>query len=199
MANKKLLSLLTMLLLFIGQFSVNAQDAQTSLPQSYNRVAISFRDFTIGLPEIHKENFMGGGLDYIHGFRLNETMPFYFETGASISLGFNIDDSDCAYGNVEVPLNFACLIPVSNSSVTFSPFIGIDIKGNIVGTESFDFDALRPWYNSENCNSVQIGWSLGMGISKGKFYFGIACGSDFLKLKKNVNSDNFKVSFGMNI
>lgn len=55
MANKKLLSLLTMLLLFIGQFSVNAQDAQTSLPQSYNRVGISFRDFNIGLPDINKE------------------------------------------------------------------------------------------------------------------------------------------------
>lgn len=195
MVNKNLLALLTALVLFTGHLSVSAQDVQH--PQNYNRVGISFQDAVIGYPDLEKDNFIGGSLDYIHGFRLNETTPIYFETGASISYLVNLDG--WAYGNIAVPLNFAYQIPISNSKISLSPFIGLDLKGNIAGTSHADFDDLREWYVDEDCRSFQIGWHLGVGMTKGKFYFGIACGSDFLKLKKNIDSDNFRVSFGLNI
>lgn len=195
MVNKNLLALLAALVLFTGHLSVSAQDVH---PQNYNRVGISFQDAVIGFPDLKKDNFIGASLDYIHGFKLNETTPIYFETGASFSFLTNPDDSDYNYSYINVPLSFAYQIPISNSKISLSPFIGIDLKGNIIGCNRIEDP--RGWFeNGNDCRSVQIGWHLGVGMTKGKFYFGIACGSDFLKLKKNVDTDNFRVSFGLNI
>lgn len=122
---------------------------------------------------------------------------------------------------VNVPVNFMYKIKFPNSSITLEPYVGLNLRGHILGKEvaKFDYnaccndmdDALEDGldeideedYNQDYfdkkdmggkkyvANRFNIGWQIGANVDFGPAFVGVSYGSDFNKYAK-WNGEEFK-------
>lgn len=166
-------------------------------PSNYNRISMSFRNvnFTGG------SGFIGGGFDYAHGFSVSSKLPLYVETGASLAyVGKDEygDGWDAGYGTINVPVNCVYRVCIPSSKVVLKPYLGLNFKGNIVGSSDMSTDT-QEWYSDFDFNRFQLGWQLGIGMEYKKLYLGFNFGTDFVQIAKKVNTNTLNVSIGLNI
>lgn len=179
--------------------SANAQEEEKTHPSSYNRIALSYRNVNLSSGGANF-NLNGGSFDYIHGFGVTRSLPIYVETGASAA--FTTKDtgsgSYAGYMTIDVPVNCAYIFYIPNSEISISPFLGLNFKGNIIGTNDVASDT-QEWYDEGNYRRFQLGWNIGAGMNYKKFYVGLSYGTDFVQIAKKVNCGTFKLSLGLNI
>ena len=130
--------------------------AGSAMGQDYNRVGLSYnydhykynKNF-YGNDKDRDPSFSsnGGGLNYVHGFRLKRSLPMYIEVGGDINFGFKsvsrtehlnsiIASTKYQFQNINltVPVNFAWKFNVGKDFY-ITPYIGINGKFNFVTRE----------------------------------------------------------------
>ena len=130
--------------------------AGSAMAQDYNRVGLSYnydhyrynKNF-YGNDKDRDPSFSsnGGGLNYVHGFRLTRSLPMYIEVGGDINFGFKsetrtehltsiIASTKYQFQNINltVPVNFAWKFNVGKDFY-ITPYIGINGKFNFVTRE----------------------------------------------------------------
>lgn len=191
------------MLAFISfSFIANAQETDNSkqnFPNAYNRISLSYTNVTFSAGGT-SAGFNGGGFHYIHGFSLSSKLPIYLETGAS--LNFSTKDygsgSYGGYGTLDVPINCAYRLNFPNSEFIFVPSLGLDFKGNIIGTTDVATDT-QEWFNDYEYKRFQLGWQISAGMEYRKLYFALQYGTDFIQIAKKVNTGTFSIKLGLNI
>lgn len=98
--------------------------------------------------------------------------------------------------SLNVPINCAYRFALPNSMVVLSPYLGINLKGNVIGTSDLATDT-QEWFDND-FKRFQFGWHIGAGMEYKKLYVGLSYGTDFIKITPNVNTGTFKHSIGLN-
>lgn len=166
-------------------------------PDYYNRISMSFRNVNF----TGASGYIGGSFNYTHGFSLSSRLPIYLETGGALSyVGKDVNGNgwDTGYGTIEVPVNATYRLTLPSSSIVFYPSLGLNFKGNIVGSSNMSRDT-QEWFNDYDFKRFQLGWQLGVGMEYKKLFLGISFGTDFVQIGKKVNTNTLAVSFGLNI
>lgn len=176
-----------------------AQESEPTHPNAYNRISLSYRNVHFSA-EGSGVSYNGGSFDYIHGFSVSKKLPIYVQTGAS--LGFTTKDTGSGayggYATIDVPVSAAYRFEIPNTPLVLLPYLGLDFKGNIIGTSDVASDT-QEWFSKYDYRRFQLGWNLGVGLLYKKLYFGLGYGTDFIQIAKKVNTGTFQVSLGLNL
>ncbi len=196
---KKLLSGVTVIAAMVFSCSAQAQSETKSHPNCYNRISLSYRNVYFG-GDYGGIGYNGGSFDYIHGFSVSAKIPLYVQTGAS--LAFTTKDigsgSYGAYGTLDIPISCAYRFAIPNTNLILQPSLGLNFKGNIIGTDDVATDT-QTWFDKYNYRRFQLGWNLAVGLSYKKLYLGLGYGTDFINIAKKVSTGTFQASIGLNI
>ena len=186
-----------MVVIFCGLTTQNAV-AQTNneitFPKGYNNLSILYRNIAI-----EDYNMNGFAFEWIHGFSVSEKYPIYIETGAGLNMGLKDEGSGAygGYGYINVPVNGTYRFNLPNSVVNLSPYLGLNLKGNIVGSRDLATDT-QEWFSDYNFKRFQIGWHIGCNLNYKKLHASISYGTDFIKIAKKTNVGTFSVGIGFN-
>lgn len=175
--------------------SANAQAfGGDDFPSSYNNLSLHYRNV-----DIEDYNMNGFGFEWIHGFSLSEQTPLYFETGAGLNMCLKDEGSGswAGYGYIDVPLNLTYRFSLPNSAMNLSPFIGVVLKGNIIGTSDIATDT-QEWYSDYDFKRFQLGWHVGCSVNYKKLHASVGYGTDFIKIAKKIDVGTFSVGIGFN-
>ncbi len=199
MNTKQFLATVLTILICAVSNSAEAQTEINSHPNCYNRISLSYRNVYFG-SEYGGAGYNGGSFDYIHGFGLSSKIPLYIQTGAS--LAFTTKDlgsgSYGGYATLDIPIGCAYRFVIPKTDLILLPSLGLDFKGNIIGTDDVATDTQR-WFDKYNYKRFQLGWYLSVGMSYKKLYFGLGYGTDFIQIAKKVTTGTFQLSVGINI
>lgn len=93
-------------------------------------------------------SFTGFSFGYTKGFCISKQIPFYVEVGINAMYAFNTEDSEdnksliwdgykmerkTTLFSMNVPVNLAYKFSLTNSSLSITPYLGINFRGNIIG------------------------------------------------------------------
>ncbi len=137
----------------------NTSSSSAALTESYNRLSISYNPMTIAPDRDNMDNasFTGIALQYTRGISLSSRMPVFIETGLKVGYYFKSDDMnfgdffnddaetvdgvETKYTGIQasIPINLAYKFALPNSEVSITPFIGLNLKYNIVSKYKTEF------------------------------------------------------------
>ena len=233
-----------------GNAGNNRSASSTSIENGYSRLELSYNPVKVS-PDYDNADDLdltGISLGYVKGFSISKTVPLYVETGLRLTYAWwSEDDSDSGtssmyvddYGYVDynyyterkdkltylgltIPVNLAYRFAVPNSDVTVTPFVGVTLRGNIIGKNKVEASATvtAPDYGVSETKSdeeeynmfdkeeaggkdyqwkrFQFGWNIGANVAFNKFSVGLSYGSDFSELYKKTKTSNWAVSVGYN-
>lgn len=199
---------------------------------SYSRFYVGYNPMTIS-PDIDGEDDVtlhGVGVGFTHGFSLSKTQPIFLEIG--VRGVYNLKTETDEYSNVElsghlfknvefktsyevasvsVPVNLTYKLSFGNGDVSISPFLGITLKGNVLGKKTVKLEAdkqtAKKKYDLFDKKDVtkdgqwkrfQAGWQIGANLDYKKLTIGLHYGSDFGEICKKTTTSNWSVSLGYN-
>lgn len=201
-----------------AQFA-NSGSSSSADTEDYNRVGISYENFTLSPDYDDAENtgLNGVGVSYIHGFSVSSTLPIFVETGAKFTAAFKNEnggdyyDEDAevktTYLNIAVPVNVAYKFAVGEG-MSIQPYLGLNLKFNLVAKQKMSFDEAPEddesidFFDKDDVDNTwkrfQLGWHIGAGLNYNQFYVGLSYGTDFIKIHKRVNTGTFSIGVGYN-
>lgn len=210
------------LIFAIGMMAVSTAVFAQSDVERYNRFEVSYNHIRIDddlslmniMDAYDKMNGFSGG--YIHGFRLFESSPLFFETGFRLSYAYgenDLKDDEKKVGEEQIQ-TFAVVVPVNlayqfsdNGDFSLTPFAGITIKGNIlaeydaeIGGDKYHVDLFNSIDDEEDAGvsarHFQFGWNCGLNVNYKNYSLGLTYSSDITRLAKNIKSYSYSVSVG---
>jgi len=192
------LRMIVILTVILNGLTMTHASAQTtdgpSFPKGYNNMSILYRNI-----DIEDYNMNGFGFEWIHGFSVSEQYPVYIETGAGLNMGLKNEGSGSwgGYGYINVPINGAYRFTLPNSAVNLSPFLGLELKGNVVGTRDIASDT-QEWFSESEFKRFQMGWHIGCSLNYNKLHASISYGTDIIKIAKKTDIGTFSIGIGFN-
>ena len=230
---KNLKSILTMGLLFVStagfaQFANNGGHSRggsvlTKNTDGYSRIYFGYNPTSVSYDgktdDSDVEDFTLNGImfGYTKGISLSQNMPLFLETGARFTYGFKSqtlssedeeDDEtvDTKAMNIVVPINLSYKFSFSESDFSVSPFVGVTLKGNVLGKQKWsdeDDDFEYDFFDKEDMGGkdntwkrFQVGWQIGANVDYKSLSVGMHYGSDFSELAKKTNSSNWAITLG---
>lgn len=105
-----------------------------------------------------------------------------------------------------VPINVAYKLTFAGGDFSVSPFLGITLKGNILGKEKYEygdeketidfFDKKDMEGKEYTWNRFQAGWQIGANLDYKALSLGFHYGSDFNEIAKKTNTKNWAINIG---
>lgn len=144
-------------------------------------------------------------------FPLSSKVPLYLEAGVGLQYSFY---SDTAYEedvkvnmlSAKIPVSLGYEFQIPNSSISISPYAGIDVRGNIYGrikyeefgeSESYDLFSDDDM-DGDAWNRVQLGWHVGVNAKFfKKLLVGVSYGTDFNEISEGVKIHTTSVTLGV--
>ena len=207
-----------------GNAGNNRSASSTSIENGYSRLEAAYNPVTLKWDDSDDDEKMTGiSLGYIKGFSISKSMPLYVETGLRFTYAFWSDEEDnteskMTYMNLSVPINLAYRFAIPNSEIAITPFVGLTLKGNLIGKSEYEYSyddetekSETNWFDEKyddedeydedkdygyGAKRIQFGWNIGANVSYNKFNVGICYGSDFSELWKETKTSNLAVSVG---
>lgn len=172
---------------------------------------------------------------YTKGISLSKNLPIFLELGARFNFGFkseNLSDEDdddyystrlsydydddydedeeetckTTTASLVVPINVAYKLTFAGGDFSVSPFLGITLKGNILGKEKYEygdeketidfFDKKDMEGKEYTWNRFQAGWQIGANLDYKALSLGFHYGSDFNEIAKKTNTKNWAINIG---
>lgn len=189
--------------------------AQTEIESlaPYNRATVMYQTRSYGGASTN-----GFELGYIHGFSLSRELPFFFQTGLKMDMGFYSESSSgdvmglklngkITMMSFNVPLDLAYKLVLGESrSAAFIPYIGLNMKLNTLARAKMNVkyggqkaDESVSMFDDEygGMKHFQFGWHIGGGLQLNRFYIGLEYGSDFVAVADGGNhTPTFHVGLG---
>ena len=168
-------------------------------------------------------NMNGFTIDYVHAFKITQSLPLFIETGAGLNFArWSDSESEEIYGyeceiknsittlGLTIPVNLVYGIGI-NDKMAFKPFTGFYLRANLMGKSKYeltvDGESEDETYNlfdkddmgdDGTWNRVQVGWQIGTTLDINKFNIGIAYALDFNEIAEKLKSSKFQVRLGYN-
>ncbi len=188
----KLFAVATMLLSCIG---MNAQ----------NTVYVQWNPIDAKTSE-GSTSFNGFSAGYSKSFNLSSSIPFFIEIGGGVQYMWKKTTVEIEQGvtpqqvdakidmlSVKIPLNIGYAFHVPNTSITFLPFAGLVLRGNIlgqfkVGDEEVNLFDEKEMQQLDNAvwQRMQFGWQTGLNIEFDRFLVGVSYGEDISKVAEDT-------------
>lgn len=192
--------------------------------KTYSRIELSYNPISwdIDGDDDDTDDLTGISFGYVKGFSISKSMPLYVETGLRLTYAWWSDDEDGTeykdtYMGLTIPVNLTYRFAIPNSKVLISPFVGLTLKGNIIGKSEADYedgeDSEINWFDDKwekgdeydedkdygyGAKRFQIGWNIGANVSFNQFNVGLSYGSDFSELWEDTKTSNWAISVGYN-
>ncbi len=227
-----------------GSKRTGASSASTVTEKSYSRVELSYNPITLSPDKGDDSDLTGLSFGYVKGFNIAKSMPLYVEAGVRLTYAWDTEEDSYSdswteyingqnvrinasatekykdsYLGITVPINLAYRFAVPNSDITITPFIGVTLRGNILGKTSYEYEVTASApdygiYESESSDEdwnmfdkddvgkddqwkrFQFGWNIGAGVNYKSYYLGFSYGSDFSELAKDLKTNNWAISLG---
>lgn len=128
----------------------------TADTEGWSTLWVEFNPGTVSPKKGDGESFTGLSIGYSKAFSLSANIPLFLEAGVgaqysfkSLDMGEELDDDYYEYCDpsikytmisAKIPVNFMYAWQIPNSSVTLMPFVGINMRFNIVGNYKFDWN-----------------------------------------------------------
>lgn len=197
----------------------------------YNPTTISY-----DVKGVDNTTLNGFTFGYTKGISLSKNLPIFLEVGARFNFGFKSEngsdeddddyystrlsydyDDDYDYEDDEetfktttaslvVPINVAYKLTFAGGDFSVSPFLGITLKGNILGKEKYEygddketidfFDKKDMEGKEYTWNRFQAGWQIGANLDYKALSLGFHYGSDFNEIAKKTNTKNWAINIG---
>ena len=103
-------------------------------------------------------------------------------------------------------INLSYKFSFSESDFSVSPFVGVTLKGNVLGKQKWsddDEEVDYDFFDKEDMGGkdytwkrFQVGWQIGANVDYKSLSVGMHYGSDFSKLAKKTNSSNWAITLG---
>ena len=231
-------------ILMVMATSVFAQSGHGSFYVQYNSFGVGEFEDVLDDMEAENEKLNGIGIGFNKAFSITSSVPLFIEVGAGLNYAWakiydEDEDGDCYYDcgdeyvvtfktssqhlMVNVPINLMYKFQLPNSSITLEPYVGLNLKGHILGRmkskytyeaccddveedfedeiEDMDEDDLVSSYFDKDdmggkkyvATRFNVGWHVGANVDFGKAFVGLSYGSDFNKFLK-VGKDEWKYS-----
>ena len=164
-------------------------------------------------------DFTGLSVGYSKAFSVVPSL--FLEAGLGVQYSFYTNDDDdndwetkTNLISAKVPINLMYAFQIPNSSVSLIPFVGANLRFNILGTHKtkyvgeYEYD----WYDDKSLNlfdkkdmgsknatwkRFQIGWQIGVKARFGEsFLLGVSYGSDLSEIVKKRNVSTTSITLG---
>lgn len=231
-----------------AQFSNSSSSSSSTAGASdgWNTVYLQWNPITFAPDKGDNTGFTGFSAGYNKAFSVSSSAPLYVEAGIGLQYMFHSEDMDefawyfqdedgddrSYYGEADNTLKYSMLsfkVPVSfmykwnipNSSVALAPFVGLDLRFNVLAQEKIsfddsgdqeDFDDAADEYGFDDSHNLfskddmgskdatwkrfQIGWHSGVNAYFGKFLVGVSYGSDFSEIAKKCKLHHASFTLG---
>ncbi len=193
MKNFKFFAVFCMMFMFAT--AANAQFVSTGNSSSGNYGGGAANEFTsmrVSYMPVSIENVDLNGVNvaWIKTKAISQDMPLFVESGLGFSwIGGDLGDSDFKlnFFSLNVPVNLGYELALNNG-MSVSPFVGLDLRGNLFGKykidgesiDAFDEDELEDWYLEESkLERFNVGWRIGVAFNVNNLYLGASYGDDF--------------------
>lgn len=218
-----------------GSHSSGGGSALIKDTESYSRIYIGYNPTTISydVKGVDNTTLNGFTFGYTKGISLSKNLPIFLELGARFNFGFkseNVSDEDdddyystrlsydddydeyeeetckTTTASLVVPINVAYKLTFAGGDFSVSPFLGITLKGNILGKEKYEygdeketidfFDKKDMEGKEYTWNRFQAGWQIGANLDYKALSLGFHYGSDFNEIAKKTNTKNWAINIG---
>lgn len=205
--------------------------------KTYSRIELSYNPISItndAGDDDFTTDLKGISFGYVKGFSVSKKYPIYVEAGLRLTYAFNsqsfedyydddyyegIGDIKHSYLGLTIPVNVAYKFAIPNSEVSITPFVGVTLKGNILGKEKYEWsDEMEEAAKNNDAELIdekdmfdkddvgkdyqwkrfQFGWNIGANVSYNQFNVGFSYGSDFSELCEDTKTSNWAISVGYN-
>lgn len=162
------------------------------------------------------QSFTGLALTWLTASNITPSLPLYLETGLGVQYSFYSESEDSKYGNSEekfnmislkMPINLIFNYQIPNTAINIDPYIGIRLRGNILGEATIEnsygdksynvFDKDDMGGSEYTWNRFQIGWQIGLKARFNSLIVGLGYGSDFSEIAKKVKINETQISLGV--
>lgn len=218
----------------------SAQTGHGSFYVQYNLLGVG--DFADVLDDMDAENTSLTGLT-IGGnkaFAVTPSLPLFVEVGAGLTYAWakiydEEETEDCPLDcgdefsvsskttsqhlMLNIPVNLMYKFQVPNTSITLEPYVGLNVKGHILGQmkskmayeaccddvedildetleEMDEDDNVTNYFDKDDMGGkkyvakrVNVGWQIGANVDFGKAFVGVSYGSDFGKFMESGKDD----------
>lgn len=187
---------------------------------NYNRLNLSYN--SLGLDKKLFDNdekdlatMNGLSISWTKGISISSSSPLFIETGLGLTYAWkSVEEKEDGYEDkitntflgLTVPVNLVYKWNVPNTDINIAPFVGLYLRGNIVGNSNYEWSNLYDsgdedtnWFNDYDddddpgwgASRFSIGWNIGVGLEYSKLYVGLSYGSDlnnFIDIDKGPSS-----------
>lgn len=192
-------------------------DPKSPKDGNYSRIQVGYNPMMVY--DIDDTCLHGASFSYLRGIKLNPSRPLFLEVGGRIAYNmkketedvnvedkvFHMDVTDKVM-TLSVPVNLTYRIPLGNSKVSLSPFVGITFKANLLAEETVSFKNEKETLNLFDKDDVgedsqwkrfQVGWQTGFNLdTNSPFSIGFHYGRDFKNICKKTKTSNWNVTLG---
>lgn len=155
---------LTIILLALGS-SLSAQftnqdatmttrsNLSTVNTEEWNRIYVSYNPIKMVIDKsgVDDLNFTGFSAGYAKGISISQQLPFFIEVGINFLYANNTYDDDgdlmiegekvelkTTLMSANIPVNVAYKFTLANEKISFLPFVGINLRGNMIGKSKYE-------------------------------------------------------------
>ena len=162
---------------------------------NYSRLELGYSPVTV----LEELDLTGLSLGWTKGISLTQDLPLFLEVGANVMYSFGEKyDIETSLPSLNVPVTVAWKFSPTES-ISLIPHAGLNLRGHILGTMSYDGEDLDLFDSDEGDGKrFNVGGTVGFAASFNKFMVGLGYTFDFNETWKEADKINYlTISIGL--
>lgn len=162
---------------------------------NYSRLELGYSPVTV----IEELDLTGLSLGWTKGISLTQDLPLFLEVGANVMYSFGEKyDIETSLLSLNVPVTVAWKFSPTES-ISLIPHAGLNLRGHILGTMSYDGEDLDLFDSDEGDGKrFNVGGTVGLAANFNKFMVGLGYTFDFNETWEKTDKLNYlTISIGL--
>ena len=162
---------------------------------NYSRLELGYSPVTV----LEELDLTGLSLGWTKGISLTQGLPLFLEVGANVMYSFGEKyDIETSLLSLNVPVTVAWKFSPTES-ISLIPHAGLNLRGHILGTMSYDGEDLDLFDSDEGDGKrFNVGGTVGLAANFNKFMVGLGYTFDFNETWKEADKINYlTISIGL--
>lgn len=162
---------------------------------NYSRLELGYSPVTV----LEELDLTGLSLGWTKGISLTQDLPLFLEVGANVMYSFGEKyDIETSLLSLNVPVTVAWKFSPTES-ISLIPHAGLNLRGHILGTMSYDGEDLDLFDSDEGDGKrFNVGGTVGLAANFNKFMVGLGYTFDFNETWEKTDKLNYlTISIGL--
>lgn len=162
---------------------------------NYSRLELGYSPVTV----LEELDLTGLSLGWTKGISLTQDLPLFLEVGANVMYSFGEKyDIETSLLSLNVPVTVAWKFSPTES-ISLIPHAGLNLRGHILGTMSYDGEDLDLFDSDEGDGKrFNVGGTVGLAANFNKFMVGLGYTFDFNETWEEADKINYlTISIGL--